>query len=299
MNRADNTHEASAPATGYLFQCRYALLAGLRAIPDKPNLEISIEKFDDVAFESGAEPTQLIQTKHHVARAGTLTDTSVDLWKTLLIWSKRTAEDIEAPFRVKFVLLTTGIAPDQSASSLLRISDRDEDKADKLLLSSAAKSKNKKNAQAYKAYKALPEGLRLSLLRAISVLDGSPNIMDVRDEIARQLYHAVGREHIDNLVERLEGWWFGTVIKALAANRPEAISVIAIDQRVDELREEFRRRSLPVDYKTSIPYTRGRCGTGQAAIRGSAPENPHRSFSSRIRNSRLLSSIRTTIPLDS
>jgi hypothetical protein len=77
MGNRGNIHEASASATGYLFQCRYALLAGLQAIPDSPQLAISIEKFDDVAFESSGEPTQLIQTKHHVGKAGNLTDASV------------------------------------------------------------------------------------------------------------------------------------------------------------------------------------------------------------------------------
>jgi hypothetical protein len=52
MTKVGNKHDAAAAATGYLYQCRYALLAGLQAIPDAPELEISIEKFDDVAFEA-------------------------------------------------------------------------------------------------------------------------------------------------------------------------------------------------------------------------------------------------------
>ena len=72
----DKMHGASASATGYLFQRRYALLVGLRAIPNSPELEISIEKLDDVAFESGGEPRQLIQTKHHIGKLGQLTDAS-------------------------------------------------------------------------------------------------------------------------------------------------------------------------------------------------------------------------------
>ncbi|WP_116968895.1 DUF3732 domain-containing protein [Blastomonas sp. UPD001] len=120
-----STHEASASATGYLFQCRYALLAGLQAIAKSPQLEISIEKFDDVGFEVNGEPTQLIQTKHHVGKLGNLTDASVDLWKTLLIWTKRVTEDVEAPFRIKFVLLTTGFAPDGSAAALLRMRENE------------------------------------------------------------------------------------------------------------------------------------------------------------------------------
>lgn len=247
------THEASASATGYLFQCRYALLAGLRAIAKSPELEISIEKFDDVGFEANGEPTQLIQTKHHVGKLGSLTDASVDLWKTLLIWAKRVAEDVEAPFRIKFVLLTTGLAPEGSAAAFLRMRERDVTVADQILLQTAASSKNKENAAAYLAYTTLAEDLRQSLLKAILVLDGSPNIVDVGDEIAHELIHAAPRDQVDHLVERLEGWWFGVVIKALSGVGPSAISVLAIDQRVDELREEFRRDALPVDYASTYP----------------------------------------------
>src|SRR3954470_4386170 len=105
MSTTENPHGAAASALGYLFQCRYALLEGLRAVPDTPQLLISIEKFEDVAFEANGEPTDLIQTKHHIDKTGDLSDASVDLWKTIGIWLKRVAEDIEAPFRTKFVLL--------------------------------------------------------------------------------------------------------------------------------------------------------------------------------------------------
>jgi hypothetical protein len=247
-----NTHEASASATGYLFQCRCALLAGLKAILDAPQLAISIEKFDDIGFEIDGEPTELIQTKHHVAKKGNLSDASVDLWKTLLIWTKLVASDADAPSRLKFTLLTTGIAPAGSAASFLRLRDRDEKKADALLLAAATDSKNKENADAYAAYKTLSEDSRLVLLRAVLVLDGSPNIIDVRDDIVHAVYHATSRDHLDHFVERLEGWWFGVVIKALASGG-RAVPVLDIDQRVDELREEFKRNALPVDFKTKFP----------------------------------------------
>jgi hypothetical protein len=252
MGTPDNPHEAAASAMGYLFQCRYALLEGLRAVPDTPQLLISIEKFDDVAFEANGEPTALIQSKHHIGKTGDLTDRSVDLWKTIAIWLKRVAEDIEAPFRMKFVLLTTAHAPEKSAASFLRMRDRDEEAADKLLMA-AVKSRNKEIASACGAYGGLPENVRLSLLRSVMILDGSPNIIDVREEIARELHHAAPRDQIDKLVERLEGWWFGAVIRALSGATPEAIPVLAIEQRVDELREEFKRDALPVDFKTAHP----------------------------------------------
>src|SRR5260221_7860116 len=112
MEMPDNPHGAAASALGYLFQCRYALLEGLRSVPDTPHLLISIEKFDDVAFEANGEPTDLIQTKHHIDKTGDLSDNSVDLWKTIAVWLSKLAEEIDAPFRMKFALLTTADAPD-------------------------------------------------------------------------------------------------------------------------------------------------------------------------------------------
>jgi hypothetical protein len=251
MSDKNSKHEASASATGYLFQCRYALLLGLQAIADRPQLALSIEKFDDIAFEDHGEPLELIQTKHHITKTGNLTDASVDLWKTLNIWAKLARDDVEAPFRLKLVLLTTSVAPEGSAASYLRARDRDESKAQQILLKTAAQSKNKANTESYEAFKILPEAQQLSLLRATTILDGSSNIIDVREEICREVRLAVSRDHLDQLFERLEGWWFGVVVKALIRN--ESVPVLAIDNRLDELREEFRRGALPIDFHSKSP----------------------------------------------
>lgn len=253
MENPENSHGAARSALGYLYQCRYALFAGLCALADRPELLISIEKFDDVAFDASGDPTELIQTKHHVESCGDLTDGSVDLWKTMGIWLTRVAEDFEAPFRTSFILVTTAHAPDGSAASTLRVRDRNEEAADKLLVEAATNSKNKKIEDICKAYLELPARIRLSLLQSVMILDGSPNILDVREDIARELRHAAPRDQINTLVERLEGWWFSVVIRALKVATPEAIPILAIEQRVDELREQFKRDALPVDFKTAIP----------------------------------------------
>jgi len=253
MVRTTKTHEASASLAGYLFQCRYALLAGLQAIVDRPQLDMSIEKFDDIGFEMQGEPVGLVQTKHHLKRAGNLGNASIDLWNTLHIWTKLVAKDVEAPFRIQFVLVTTASAPPDSAASLLRVRNRDEIEADMRLLEAGAQSTSQKNAEAYASYKALSENQRLNFLKAIMILDGSPNILDVHEDICRELRHAVSREHVEHLVERLEGWWFGVVMNALAGVGRNTIPVLAIENRVDELREEFRRSALPVDFSTKTP----------------------------------------------
>lgn len=253
MATPENSHGAAGSALGYLYQCRYALFAGLRALPDTPELQISIEKFDDVAFEANGNPTELIQTKHHIESCGDLTDASVDLWKTIGIWLARVADDIETPFRTKFILVTTAQASSGSAASFLRVLDRNEEAANKLLQEAASNSKNKKIEDVCKTYLDLPAEFRRSVLQSVIILDSSPNILDVREEIVRELHHAAPRDHIDALVERLEGWWFGVVIRAMSSSTPEGIPVLAIEQRVDELREQFKRDALPVDFKTVFP----------------------------------------------
>ena len=55
------SHDASASLTGYLFQARYALLRGLEEGRRHPGHALSIEKFDDVAFEEAGRPVELIQ----------------------------------------------------------------------------------------------------------------------------------------------------------------------------------------------------------------------------------------------
>ena len=157
MGNGANKHGASESATGYLYQCRYALFASLNEIVNSPDLEISIEKFDDIAFEKNGDPVALIQTKHHINGTGNLTDASVDLWKTLGIWADRVTKDPEAPFRTRFMLLTTGEAPTGSAASFLRARDRNEDKAHALLLSAASVSTNATSKDSYKAFRDLPQ----------------------------------------------------------------------------------------------------------------------------------------------
>ena len=100
---------ASASMAGYLFQCRLALLRGLQLLKKKPNGQISIEKFDDVAFESEDIVDCLIQAKHH-SSPKSLSDSSVDLWKTLRIWIEHSKKGALTTSDFRFNLITTATA---------------------------------------------------------------------------------------------------------------------------------------------------------------------------------------------
>lgn len=111
------SHNASGQMLGYLYQVRYALNLLLES--DEPDYQISIEKFDDVAFERDGTPIQLIQTKHRTNPAS-LTDSSIDLWKTLNVWFDAIAIDNTLLDHTDFVIITTAEAQDGSAADLIQ-----------------------------------------------------------------------------------------------------------------------------------------------------------------------------------
>ena len=241
-------HNASASLTGYLFQARYALLRGLEEGRCHPSHALSIEKLDDVAFEDAGKPVELIQTKHHV-KASDVTDSSVDLWKTLNIWARRLIEDPTGVADMRLVFLTTSAAAPDTALALLRQSGdgRDESCAEELLLSAAKASQNKSTAAGREAFLALTDSARRVLIGNIWVIDKAPNIIDVRDEIETVLHYSAAPEQVGVLTDHLEGWWFNRVVIAMTNANFATIALASIQNKAAELREGFRLGNLPLD----------------------------------------------------
>src|SRR5687767_4603821 len=145
MARGKTPFSATAPAIGYLFQCRYALLESLRRLRRDEQFMVSIETLDDVAFERDGEPPELLQTKHHIKRAADLTDTSPDLWKTIRIWGEGLING-NIPDGSSFFLITTVDVPKGKAAFYLKMGDvRDVSKALERLYATAQSSRNKAN----------------------------------------------------------------------------------------------------------------------------------------------------------
>jgi hypothetical protein len=253
MVNATNPFGAADAAIGYLYQCRFALLASLDKLSENPSLVVRIEKFDDVSFESEDALVSLLQTKHHAKHVGNLTDFGTDIWKTLRVWAHLVQQDPEFPFRTELLLITTATAPTGSAASLLRSGEgRDVAKALDILLKVAASSSNKTNRKAYDDFNRLPSISQEHLLNCVTVLDCSPNISDSHQQIRDKLLLSAPREMSDSFLERLEGWWFSVCIECLTGTRA-GVSLFEIENKIDELRESFRRDALPVDYADAQP----------------------------------------------
>jgi hypothetical protein len=120
LNSAGNQFTAPASAVGYLYQARLALLLCIPHVNSGAEVEVSIERLDDVSFEKDGTAFELLQTKHHINRIGSLSNASPDLWKTLRIWAQAAKDDPSLPSRTKLALVTTAAAPAESAAALLR-----------------------------------------------------------------------------------------------------------------------------------------------------------------------------------
>lgn len=246
------TEFSAAPqAIGYLYQTRYALYLILSS--SREGLELSIEGLDDIVFEENGLPQELLQLKHHAAGAS-LTDYSSDLWKTLRIWSANLSEGKISLIDSTLSLVTTSHAPDGSIAALLRPGNNRQPKlAAKKLLDIANTSTNSSLIPAFQAYMALSANQQEMLTRSIQILDSSPNISDTTHQIKERLRFAVRRQHLDALYERLEGWWYGKMVRHLNKESTEPITGYEVHDKIREIAEQFEPDALPIDFFEAEP----------------------------------------------
>jgi hypothetical protein len=259
-NAADTTFNAAASAAGYLYQARLALALCIPYVNSQSAVEVSIERLDDISFESKGTPLELLQTKHHVDRIGNLSDASPDLWKTLRVWSEAVASEPSLPSRTRLFLITTGRAPDQSAASRLRPTSayppgqrRDPKSAQEILSEVAQTSKNQLLKPAFSAFLALVPQMRSSLLSAVEIVDQQPILTDLDAVLEEALRLVAPRGKASTARELLEGWWWPRVCKALMASPAEAIPIASLEAKIDDIRDMLKRDALIADLEHAEP----------------------------------------------
>lgn len=240
-------YSASAPALGYLYQVRYALVDSLRRLRKGQEFIITIETLDDVVFEKDGSATELIQTKHRLVNPTDLTDSSPDLWKTLRIWCEARSAEIVPEGSLYFLITTAKSADGHAAHYLKNGESRDPDKARQRLNSIAATSSSKENAQAYKAYLNLSQKQRGNLMENIFVIQEAPNISNLDDELKEMSFGFAPKELLEPFIQRLEGWWNRRVIKHLVDDNANPILSEELDSETISLSMQLKQDSLPID----------------------------------------------------
>lgn len=242
-----NEFSAEASILGYLYQVRLALLLTL----ERDDEQVFIESLDDVALEKSTGEVELVQAKLHLKRAGSLTDRSPDLWKTLRVWSTLVKNGTVDLDQTTFRLVTSSVAPAGSAGEALRsaVSEtRDEARALVLLRAAAAETTNAANLPAYQAFNGLSPEQQASLFAKVEVLDAAESITDIKDRILKLIELAARAGHIEAFFQRVEGWWFNRVILALTDGSCQPILKRDLRAQVDDLRDSFRQDALPIDF---------------------------------------------------
>jgi len=243
------SHQAREQMLGYLYQVRYALLLLLQN--DDEQAQISIEKFDDIAFVADDNPQTMIQLKHHIKTQGNLSDASTDLWRTIKVWADLVASNTDCLRHTKFVIITTAIAPDNTAASYLRsssqLSNRNTTLAFNILKEVTKTSDNKLHKPYYTAFNNLGDGLARKLIDNIYVFDGSSNIIDVKEDIKKHIRYGCLPKYEQRMCERLEGWWYSKCIECLVSEVPVYINQNQIRFVIASFRDEYTEDNLPID----------------------------------------------------
>jgi hypothetical protein len=244
---------AASSAAGYYYQARLALLQSVRLAYGQYNVDVAIERLDDVSFEAAGLPLELIQTKHHIDRVCDLTDFSQDLWKTLRVWSHAAKEKPALPGQTRLLLITTGEAPSESAASFLKPdAARDIAQAETLLLSAARTSENQALKDAFSAFESLTPQMRHALLNAIEVVDRAPLITELETTLEECLKLIAPRGKAPTARELLEGWWWPRICRALQEGGG-TISILELEAKLDDIRDAMKRDALPTDMEHANP----------------------------------------------
>jgi hypothetical protein len=242
-----NKHSAKPSGNGYLFQFLYALLLSLEKGKTSEGLRVSIENFDDIAFEDkNGNPVELIQSKHSSVPKK-LNDSSIDLWKTLYIWCERLKT--QKTINEIFILVTTSSASPKSIAKYLSIenAERDTDLAVNLILEKAKALKGK-DTKIYRDYicNKTPHFLK-TLCEMIFVIGSVKQIGELENEISNSVFIAVRKKDRKPLYESFTGWWLQQVILLLdASNR--SISIDQITTKLQDLAYQLHNDDLPIEF---------------------------------------------------
>lgn len=247
--------DASPSMLGYIYQVRFALYLSLKKLSDLADPEqfnVSIEKFDDIAFDSDGSPEELLQTKFH-GDEGNLTDRSPDIWKTIRVWVESIKSGEISLGNIILSLVTTQVVIEGSLASLLGVGPkRDIDEAQKIM-SGICEESNNKNDKGYKAFKSLSDAEQNSLLSAIYVVGKSEDLVQIRENMKPIARQSVPVQAVDSFLDRIEGSWFKWVVEALSKTPSGAINLGVLQELVENIRPEYSLTNLPAEYVDALP----------------------------------------------
>lgn len=256
MTKTITDFSAKEPSLGYFYQIKYALYILLTHSKEMNDPKVRIENLDDIEIED-INSLHLLQTKLHIKNKANLTDSSVDFWKTIRIWSEYINNKTIDLENTIFNLITTEEIPESSILYKFKSNitlDNEVSEIIKKLDEISINSKNQTNEKAYLAYQNLSVENKKVLIKKIRILDNSIGISEIDSLIKKELIYSTYPNTIDSFLEILDGWWFQKSIENLTT-KIDHISSSELQIKIANIRDTFQADNLPNHFPNHLEIT--------------------------------------------
>ncbi len=242
---ANSSHLAAGSALGYLYQFQVALLKLVPHALADADVTVSLEVFDDVAFDFDAGPARsVIQVHHSLVSDREMLDTSAKLWRTLAIWAGEWERLEPGESRVMTLLSTQHVRAGTGLAALAQESP-DVEYALATLVAVAEDPDGAEGTAADRAtFLAMGEVERHEMLRHVHVIDGAPPAVNMHERLQQLLAPTHEGRYIASMADVVEGWWWPQVVDALKSGG----TIHAADLRatIDDARRSLSSTTLPI-----------------------------------------------------
>lgn len=249
----ENKHDASGQLSGYLYQVLMALWLLIKT--ENTDAQVSIEKFDDIAFMEEDSPLAMIQAKHQLFKVGNLGDTSTDFWRSLNSWIDTISDFSLSVNDTQFIIITTAQASAGSIVASLGCERRDTKKALNRLNEIANNNAQVANAAYYKKFLSLDEDVKKQLIDNVFIISSAPQIVDIKDKIMPFIRMATIPIYEEKVYAKVIGWWINRVIDGLKSKEPQTISYKQLRCFLNDCGSEYKFGSLPISVDISYQPT--------------------------------------------
>lgn len=220
------------------------------------NKVIIIEGLDDIELKN-ADETICIQTKLHVKGDANLTNSSVDFWKSIRVWSVLIKDGTINLEETLFSLITTQSVPQSSILHYFKEDMKEEDVEIVLqkMLNICHESTNASNKLAYDAFEELDIYQKKALIKQTKIIDNTFSVDEVDEEIKKELVFTTYPQHLDLFIEKLNGWWFKKAVSNLLGTI-DNISSRELFINIMNISEEFKPNNLPNFFSEPLEISR-------------------------------------------
>ncbi|NNJ09165.1 hypothetical protein EKD04_002360 [Chloroflexales bacterium ZM16-3] len=244
------SHSAGGQAIGYYYQVVYALY---HLFQGSDELQIAIERADDIETIDKKGLLQLVQTKHHQNTDARISNSSIDLWKTLSIWSSYLESGMFLPENTLLLLVTTASASPNSIPFLLSQDQRDTNKVLDKIITYTNSTKSDDIKRYASVFLQLKEKHQKMLIQSIKILDRSCNITDIGSDIAAK-FHGTHKEHREPVYQALLGWWFERLTSHLFDRSVNFISKDEVVDRLAIINDNYKKGQLPSPSESEVEF---------------------------------------------